>query len=376
MKCMYISVSECGLTAIIIVVVIMANNSALLLRNASLDEVESKQIGDAYIWLGFVIILIILVCNTTPLVVMAKDAQLKKHRFFRFLICLSVNAIMTSPFLLGGTAFRKLTPATNLSKLRIYFDCLLFQSYLHQGIIALERFFASGTNFDRYRKLFTSLRQTMYLVLSYVIVGVFAVVVLGMYYEFDERTPKDVYGRNHHFILFIYGCSVLTFMFLIAMITFVCTYRVVQQYRQTMRFVAPVSRHRFQRSHDKSQNSPISAPFQVSSSSVETPANHQIDKATLQERNIMKEKAITKLKSRRSVDIIKTFLLVLVVVLFFNVPYLLTRILLYLDLVHELQPLINVTFILTVAQYAACPFIYLFRIQPIRKSIKSIFINT
>lgn len=373
---MYFSVSECGLTGIVIVVVIMANNSALLLRNASLDEVESTQIGDAYIWLGFVIILIILVCNTTPLVVMAKDAQLKKHRFFRFLICLSVNAIMTSPFLLGGTAFRKLTPATNLSKLRIYFDCLLFQSYLHQGIIALERFFASGTNFDRYRQLFTSLRQTMYLVLSYVIVGVFAVVVLGMYYEFDEKRPKDVYGRNHHFILFIYGCSVLTFMFLIAMITFVCTYRVVQQYRQIMRLVAPVPSPRFQRSHDKSQNLPISAPFQVSSSSVQTPANHQIDKATLQERNIMKEKAITKLKSRRSVDIIKTFLLVLVVVLFFNVPYWLTRILLYLGLVHELQPLINVTFILTVAQYAACPFIYLFRIQPIRKSIKSIFINT
>lgn len=207
----------------------MANNSTLLLRNASLDEVHSQQIGDAYIWLGFVIILIILVCNTIPLVVMAKDAQLKKHRFFRFLICLSVNAIMTSPFLLGGT----LTPATNLSKLRNYFDCMLFQSYLHQGIIALERYFGSGSNFDRYRQLFTSLRQSMYLVLSYIIVGVFAAVVLGMYYDFDERRPKDVYGRNHHFILFIYGCSVLTFMFLIAMITFVCTYRVVKQYRQT-----------------------------------------------------------------------------------------------------------------------------------------------
>lgn len=104
----------------------MADNTTLLLRNASLDEVHSPQIGNAYIWLGFVIILIILVCNTIPLVVMAKDAQLKKHRFFRFLICLSVNAIMTSPFLLGGTTFRKLTPATNLSKLRIYFDCMLF----------------------------------------------------------------------------------------------------------------------------------------------------------------------------------------------------------------------------------------------------------
>lgn len=355
----------------------MANNSTLLLRNASLDEVHSQQIGDAYIWLGFVIILIILVCNTIPLVVMAKDAQLKKHRFFRFLICLSVNAIMTSPFLLGGT----LTPATNLSKLRNYFDCMLFQSYLHQGIIALERYFGSGSNFDRYRQLFTSLRQSMYLVLSYIsyiIVGVFAAVVLGMYYDFDERRPKDVYGRNHHFILFIYGCSVLTFMFLIAMITFVCTYRVVKQYRQTIRLVAPVYRNRFQRSHEKSQNSPISAPFHVSSSSVDNSAmnagfsNNQTNEAIFQERN----RAITKLKSRRSVDIIETFLIVLVVVLLFNVPYWLTRILLYLDLIHVVQPLINVAFILTVAQYAACPFIYLFRIQLIRKSIKSIFINS
>lgn len=360
----------------------MDNNSTLQLRNASLDEVRSQQIGDAYIWVGFVIILIILVCNTTPLVVMAKDAQLKKHRFFRFLICLSVNAIMTSPFLLGGTAFRKLTPATNLSKLRIYFDCMLFQSYLHQGIIALERYFASGTNFDRYRQLFTSFRQTMYLVLSYIIVGVFATVVLGIYYDFDERRPKDVYGTNHHFILFIYGCSVLTFMFLIAMITLVCTFRVLKQYRQTMRLVAPVSRNRFQRSREKSQNSPISAPFHVSRSSVDNPArnaaysNNQMNEATLEERNIMKERAITNLKSRRSVDIIKTFLIVLVVVLLFNVPYWLTRILLYLGLIHESQPLINVTFLLTVAQYAACPFIYLFRIQLIRKSIKSIFINT
>lgn len=350
----------------------MANNSTLLLRNASLDEVHSQQIGDAYIWLGFVIILIILVCNTIPLVVMAKDAQLKKHRFFRFLICLSVNAIMTSPFLLGGT----LTPATNLSKLRNYFDCMLFQSYLHQGIIALERYFGSGSNFDRYRQLFTSLRQSMYLVLSYIIVGVFAAVVLGMYYDFDERRPKDVYGRNHHFILIIYGCSVLTFMFLIAMITFVCTYRVVKQYRQTMRLVAPVYRNRFQHSHEKSQNSPISAPFHVSSSSVDNSAinagysNNQTNEAIFQERN----RAITKLKSRRSVDIIETFLIV--VVLLFNVPYWLTRILLYLDLIHVVQPLINVTFILTVAQYAACPFIYLFRIQLIRKSIKSIFINS
>lgn len=350
----------------------MANNSTLLLRNASLDEVHSQQIGDAYIWLGFVIILIILVCNTIPLVVMAKDAQLKKHRFFRFLICLSVNAIMTSPFLLGGT----LTPATNLSKLRNYFDCMLFQSYLHQGIIALERYFGSGSNFDRYRQLFTSLRQSMYLVLSYIIVGVFAAVVLGMYYDFDERRPKDVYGRNHHFILFIYGCSVLTFMFLIAMITFVCTYRVVKQYRQTIRLVAPVYRNRFQRSHEKSQNSPISAPFHVSSSSVDNSAmnagfsNNQTNEAIFQERN----RAITKLKSRRSVDIIETFLIV--VVLLFNVPYWLTRILLYLDLIHVVQPLINVAFILTVAQYAACPFIYLFRIQLIRKSIKSIFINS
>lgn len=81
---MYISVSECGLTAIVIVVVIMANNFTLLLRSASLDEVQSKQIGDAYIWLGFVIILIILVCNTTPLVVMAKDAQLKKTSVLSF----------------------------------------------------------------------------------------------------------------------------------------------------------------------------------------------------------------------------------------------------------------------------------------------------
>lgn len=81
---MYISVSECGLTAIVIVVVIMANNSTLLLRSASLDEVQSKQIGDAYIWLGFVIILIILVCNTTPLVVMAKDAQLKNTSVLSF----------------------------------------------------------------------------------------------------------------------------------------------------------------------------------------------------------------------------------------------------------------------------------------------------
>lgn len=352
----------------------MANNSTLLLRNASLDEVHSQQIGDAYIWLGFVIILIILVCNTIPLVVMAKDAQLKKHRFFRFLICLSVNAIMTSPFLLGGT----LKPATNLSKLRNYFDCMLFQSYLHQGIIALERYFGSGSNFDRYRQLFTSLRQSMYLVLSYIIVGVFAAVVLGMYYDFDERRPKDVYGRNHHFILFIYGCSVLTFMFLIAMITFVCTYRVVKQYRQTIRLVAPVYRNRFQRSHEKSQNSPISAPFHVSSSSVDNSAmnagfsNNQTNEAIFQERN----RAITKLKSRRSVDIIETFLIVLVVVLLFNVPYWLTRILLYLDLIHVVQPLINVAFILTVAQYAACPFIYLFRIQLIRKSIKSIFINS
>lgn len=352
----------------------MANNSTLLLRNASLDEVHSQQIGDAYIWLGFVIILIILVCNTIPLVVMAKDAQLKKHRFFRFLICLSVNAIMTSPFLLGGT----LTPATNLSKLRNYFDCMLFQSYLHQGIIALERYFGSGSNFDRYRQLFTSLRQSMYLVLSYIIVGVFAAVVLGMYYDFDERRPKDVYGRNHHFILFIYGCSVLTFMLLIAMITFVCTYRVVKQYRQTIHLVAPVYRNRFQRSHEKSQNSPISAPFHVSSSSVDNSAmnagfsNNQTNEAIFQERN----RAITKLKSRRSVDIIETFLIVLVVVLLFNVPYWLTRILLYLDLIHVVQPLINVAFILTVAQYAACPFIYLFRIQLIRKSIKSIFINS
>lgn len=352
----------------------MANNSTLLLRNASLDEVHSQQIGDAYIWLGFMIILIILVCNTIPLVVMAKDAQLKKHRFFRFLICLSVNAIMTSPFLLGGT----LTPATNLSKLRNYFDCMLFQSYLHQGIIALERYFGSGSNFDRYRQLLTSLRQSMYLVLSYIIVGVFAAVVLGMYYDFDERRPKDVYGRNHHFILFIYGCSVLTFMFLIAMITFVCTYRVVKQYRQTIRLVAPVYRNRFQRSHEKSQNSPISAPFHVSSSSVDNSAmnagfsNNQTNEAIFQERN----RAITKLKSRRSVDIIETFLIVLVVVLLFNVPYWLTRILLYLDLIHVVQPLINVAFILTVAQYAACPFIYLFRIQLIRKSIKSIFINS
>lgn len=352
----------------------MANNSTLLLRNASLDEVHSQQIGDAYIWLGFVIILIILVCNTIPLVVMAKDAQLKKHRFFRFLICLSVNAIMTSPFLLGGT----LTPATNLSKLRNYFDCMLFQSYLHQGIIALERYFGSGSNFDRYRQLFTSLRQSMYLVLSYIIVGVFAAVVLGMYYDFDERRPKDVYGRNHHFILFIYGCSVHTFMFLIAMITFVCTYRVVKQYRQTIRLVAPVYRNRFQRSHEKSQNSPISAPFHVSSSSVDNSAmnagfsNNQTNEAIFQERN----RAITKLKSRRSVDIIETFLIVLVVVLLFNVPYWLTRILLYLDLIHVVQPLINVAFILTVAQYAACPFIYLFRKQLIRKSIKSIFINS
>lgn len=349
----------------------MANNSTLLLRNASLDEVHSQQIGDAYIWLGFVIILIILVCNTIPLVVMAKDAQLKKHRFFRFLICLSVNAIMTSPFLLGGT----LTPAMNLSKLRNYFDCMLFQSYLHQGIIALERYFGSGSNFDRYRQLFTSLRQSMYLVLSYIIVGVFAAVVLGMYYDFDERRPKDVYGRNHHFILFIYGCSVLTFMFLIAMITFVCTYRVVKQYRQTIRLVAPVYRNRFQRSHEKSQNSPT---FHVSSSSVDNSAmnagfsNNQTNEAIFQERN----RAITKLKSRRSVDIIETFLIVLVVVLLFNVPYWLTRILLYLDLIHVVQPLINVAFILTVAQYAACPFIYLFRIQLIRKSIKSIFINS
>lgn len=350
----------------------MADNTTLLLRNASLDEVHSPQIGNAYIWLGFVIILIILVCNTIPLDVMAKDAQLKKHRFFRFLICLSVNAIMASPFLLGGT----LTPATNLSKLRNFFDCMLFQSYLHQGIIALERYFGSGSNFDRYRQLFTSLRQSMYLVLSYIIVGVFAAVVLGMYYDFDERRPKDVYGRNHHFILFIYGCSVLTFMFLIAMITFVCTYRVVKQYRQTIRLVAPVYRNRFQRSHEKSQNSPISAPFHVSSSSVDNSAmnagfsNNQTNEAIFQERN----RAITKLKSRRSVDIIETFLIV--VVLLFNVPYWLTRILFYLDLIHVVQPLINVAFILTVAQYAACPFIYLFRIQLIRKSIKSIFINS
>lgn len=216
----------------------------------------------------------------------------------------------------------------------------------------------------------------MYLVLSYIIVGVFAAVVLGMYYDFDERRPKDVYGRNHHFILFIYGCSVHTFMFLIAMITFVCTYRVVKQYRQTMRLVAPVYRNRFQRSHEKSQNSPISAPFHVSSSSVDNSAinagysNNQTNEAIFQERN----RAITKLKSRRSVDIIETFLIV--VVLLFNVPYWLTRILLYLDLIHVVQPLINVTFILTVAQYAACPFIYLFRIQLIRKSIKSIFINS
>lgn len=255
---------------------------------------------------------------------------------------------------------------------------MLFQSYLHQGIIALERYFGSGSNFDRYRQLFTSLRQSMYLVLSYIIVGVFAAVVLGMYYDFDERRPKDVYGRNHHFILFIYGCSVLTFMFLIAMITFVCTYRVVKQYRQTIRLVAPVYRNRFQRSHEKSQNSPISAPFHVSSSSVDNSAmnagfsNNQTNEAIFQERN----RAITKLKSRRSVDIIETFLIVLVVVLLFNVPYWLTRILLYLDLIHVVQPLINVAFILTVAQYAACPFIYLFRIQLIRKSIKSIFINS
>lgn len=67
----------------------------------------------------------------------------------------------------------------------------------------------------------------MYLVLSYVIVGVFVVVVLGMYYEFDERILKNVYGRNYYFILFIYGCLVFIFMFLIVMIIFVCIYWVV-----------------------------------------------------------------------------------------------------------------------------------------------------
>lgn len=70
---MYILVLECGLIVIIIVVVIMVNNFVLLFWNVSLDEVEFKKIGDVYIWLGFVIILIIFVCNIILLVVMVKD---------------------------------------------------------------------------------------------------------------------------------------------------------------------------------------------------------------------------------------------------------------------------------------------------------------
>ena len=386
----------------------MANNSTC---DFCLEATPSNNPGDGYLWAAFVVVLAIVVCNMIPLVVMARNIQIRKHRFFRFLICLSINAILTSPFLFTSTVFRNITPVDDFSKIRIYFDCMLLQSYMHHGIIALERFFASGSHNDSYRRYFTSRRQVLYLVLSYIIVIIFATVVVAINYDFDENNPLNVYGRNHDFILFIYGCSVLLLLLVVTILSSCCTYRVVMSYLYWAKAVQPLrSSQLLQVPLENVQcvrtcrppTSMVNSFADGSSSStwagpasntrittVNTVSNikndvfshdctvHSIDtkhqnSTSSKHRMTTGRRPLgfsTASKSKRSVAIIKTFLLALFVVLCFNVPYWLTRVIIYLDRSAIAPASYRVTFIITGAQYAMNPVIYFFRIDLFRKAL-------
>lgn len=387
----------------------MANNSTC---GFCLEATPSNNPGDGYLWAAFVVVLAIVVCNMIPLVVMARNIQIRKHRFFRFLICLSINAILTSPFLFTATVFRNITPVDDFSKIRIYFDCMLLQSYMHHGIIALERFFASGSYNEIYRRYFTSRRQVLYLVLSYVIVIIFTTVVVAINYDFDENNPLNVYGRNHDFILFIYGCSVLLLLLVVTILSSFCTYRVVMSYLYWAKAVQPLpSSHLLQVPLEKVQcvrtcRPPISMVNSLadgsSSSTGAGPASNtrittvstvsnikndvfsqdcSVHSIQTKHQDITSSKHCrtttgrrplgisTASKSKRSVAIIKTFLLALFVVLCFNVPYWLTRVIIYLDRSAIAPASYRVTFIITGAQYAMNPVIYFFRIEVFRKAL-------
>lgn len=391
----------------------MANNSTLPCPNC-LGGTPSNNPGDGYLWVAFVVVLAIVVCNVVPLVVMARNSQLRKHRFFRFLICLSINAILTSPFLLTGTVFRKITPVDDFSKIRAYFDCMLLQSYIHHGIIALERFVASGANYEGYRRYFTSWRQALYLVLSYVIVIVFACVVVGINYDFDENNPLEVYGRNHDYILFIYGCTVLLLLLMVTILTSCCTYRVIKSYLYWKKVIQPTPVQHLQLPVEHVQGvRSFRPPAQVSfggtseaACSSSTWTRHASDENTCVSSvetvltgpscvktndtfnavsyNVTQQKLTlskpytttgknpvtpTASKSKRSLGIIKTFVLVLFVVLCFNVPYWFTRVIVYVDPYAVTPAAYRVTFIITAAQYAMNPIIYFFRIQLFRKAL-------
>lgn len=390
----------------------MANNSTLPCPDC-LSGTPSNNPGDGYLWVASVVVLAIVVCNMVPLVVMARNSQLRKHRFFRFLICLSINAILTSPFLFTATVFRKITPVDDFSKIRAYFDCMLLQSYIHHGIIALERFVASGANYEGYRRYFTSWRQALYLVFSYVIVIVFACVAVGINYDFDEDNPLEVYGRNHDYILFIYGCTVLVLLMMVTILTSCCTYRVIKSYLYWKKVIQPTPVQHLQLPVEhvqgvKSYRPPVTVSFGGTSedacsssnwtrhapdvntciSSVETvstgPPYVKTNDYNAVSYNVTQQKMTlskphttarrnpakpTASKSKRSVGIIKTFLLVLFVVLCFNVPYWLTRVIVYIDPNAVTPAAYRVTFIITAAQYAMNPIIYFFRIELFRKAL-------
>jgi hypothetical protein len=391
----------------------MANNSTFLC-NECLQQNLTNNPGDVYIWVAFIVVLAIVVCNMIPLIVMARNAQIRKHRFFRFLICLSFNAILTSPYLFTATIFRGITPTDDFSKLRAYFDCMLLQSYLHHGIIALERFFASGSNFDAYRTYFTTRRQILYLVLSYIMVAIFAALVLGINYDFDERKPLEVYGRKHDYILFVYGCTVLILLTIITVLTSVCTYRVVHAYLYWRKTVQPVRHNHLEDPSCNVQSVKSFRPPHPTGSEItempststwvkpvtdgstgigkcavqtlQLPSNRnktvdlQSNSATQQTDNQREAERqdshlggrtvpLTASKSRRNVGNIKTFLLVLSVVLCFNVPYWLSRVLIYIHRSLVLEAVYRVSFIITAAQYAMNPVIYFFRIEMFRKAL-------
>lgn len=104
----------------------MANNSTLLLRNASLDEVHSQQIGDAYIWLGFVIILIILVCNTIPLVVMALIQTKNLFWLHAFLVVFAPRNYSTRTLLCIRVKFRQIQAIVHVLETNYVFSVKLY----------------------------------------------------------------------------------------------------------------------------------------------------------------------------------------------------------------------------------------------------------
>lgn len=340
-----------------------------------------------YITLG--VLTLVMVANLVPIGILFCSKTLRKDVFYRGLICLCVNAVVTAPL-----TYLLIFHSSDVSHNMCIFlmsvtDVLVLQAYLHHLLISTERFCAC--RLTRYSAYFTSWHQVIYIFLTYVIaVGTVLVV------QWSCKTDRPINSLLIYYpipeVQIVYSSYANLLILGVVLLTGLSLYYLFSQFRKLKKvccsekntgdgnteklktFCMTISTQKIPR------YGPPNIPFRVPTQSADQSeiSNIRISKTCTVEPsssvcsdNVFQSSHYKSREGRRRRGGVsaKTLLIVVVTLVLCNVPYHVVQTVAFFtgDIADDV---ICVTYYLSKCQYILNPVIYMWRIGPIRNFIR------